>query len=128
MAVAPEVAKTDAKPATVAVDAKAPVSDVSATAPAAVDATEVALAAAAAAAEVAALAGTAAAPTPDVPPVVAAPTKKQLVDKFILLAQEKDRTVAIALLAEFGVTKLPELKDKAQWAPFVAKIDALLAA
>ena len=56
------------------------------------------------------------------------PTKKQLVDKFIKLAQDKDRTVAVALLARYGIVKLPELKDKTKWAGFMAEIDVLLAA
>ncbi len=59
-------------------------------------------------------------------PAAEVPTKKQVVDKFIELAQKKDRTVAVALLAEYGIVKLPELKDKTLWAGFVAKIDALL--
>ena len=55
------------------------------------------------------------------------PTKKQLVEKFIELAQSKDREVAVKLLADFGVAKLPELKDKSKWAPFIAAVDTLLA-
>ena len=54
------------------------------------------------------------------------PTKKALVEKFILLAQTKDREVAVKLLADFGVAKLPELTDKSKWAPFIARVDALL--
>ena len=55
------------------------------------------------------------------------PTKKALVEKFIELAQTKDREVAVKLLADFGVSKLPELTDKNKWADFVAAVDALLA-
>ena len=55
------------------------------------------------------------------------PTKKVLVEKFIELAQSKDREVAVKLLADFGVAKLPELTDKSKWAPFIARVDALLA-
>ena len=55
------------------------------------------------------------------------PTKKQLVEKFIELAQSKDREVAVKLLADFGIAKLPELTDKSKWAPFIARVDALLA-
>ncbi len=67
-------------------------------------------------------------PTPEVESTVAVvPTKKELVDKFIELAQKKDREVAVALLAKFGVSTLPELKDKAQWPAFVAAIEELLA-
>ena len=58
---------------------------------------------------------------------IAVPTKKQLVEKFIELAQEKDREVAIKLLADFGISKLPELTDKTKWADFIARCDALLA-
>ncbi len=71
------------------------------------------------------------APTPEPVEEVKAdekvPTKKQLVEKFIELAQTKDREVAVKLLADFGVAKLPELKDKSKWAPFIAAVDALLA-
>ena len=72
------------------------------------------------------------APTPDPgaevgPAKVSAPTKKQLVEKFIELAQTKDREVAVKLLADFGVAKLPDLKDKSKWADFIAAVDALLA-
>jgi hypothetical protein len=85
---------------------------------------------------------TAAAPEPEPTPVAAAvaapevitpaaeakvPTKKQLVEKFIELAQAKDREVAVKLLADFGVAKLPDLTDKTKWAPFVATVDELLA-
>ena len=65
-------------------------------------------------------------PVPTEPPVKA-PTKKQLVEKFIELAQTKDREVAVKLLADFGVAKLPDLKDKSKWADFVAAVDTLLA-
>ena len=65
------------------------------------------------------------APTPAAE--VKTPTKKQLVEKFIELAQTKDREVAVKLLADFGVAKLPDLKDKSKWADFVAAVDALLA-
>ena len=58
---------------------------------------------------------------------VKAPTKKQLVEKFIELAQSKDREVAVKLLADFGVSKLPELKDKTKWPEFIAAVDVLLA-
>ena len=58
---------------------------------------------------------------------VKAPTKKQLVEKFIELAQEKDREVAVKLLADFGVSKLPELTDKTKWPAFIAAVDAILA-
>ena len=73
------------------------------------------------------------APTPE-PAIVSVPaaevkipTKKQLVEKFIELAQTKDREVAVKLLADFGVAKLPDLKDKSKWADFVAAVDTLLA-
>ena len=67
-------------------------------------------------------------PVPEAPAAeVKAPTKKQLVEKFIELAQEKDREVAVKLLADYGVAKLPELTDKTKWAPFMADVDALLA-
>ena len=56
-----------------------------------------------------------------------APTKKQLVEKFIELAQAKDREVAVTLLAKFGVAKLPELTDKAKWPEFMAAVDEILA-
>lgn len=56
------------------------------------------------------------------------PTKKALVEKFIELAQTKDREVAVKLLADFGVSKLPELTDKSKWAGFIAAVDVLLAA
>lgn len=52
--------------------------------------------------------------------------KKTLTEKFIELAQAKGREVASQLLAEFKVTKLPELKDKAQWPAFYAKCNELL--
>ena len=58
---------------------------------------------------------------------VKAPTKKQLVEKFIELAQAKDREVAVKLLADFGVSKLPELTDKAKWPEFIVAVDKLLA-
>ena len=70
----------------------------------------------------------ASAPTAETVTPAKAITKKDLVAKFILLAQEKDREVAVKLLAEYGVSKLPELTDKSLWPAFVAKIDALLAA
>ena len=44
------------------------------------------------------------APTAEVP----APTKKQLVEKFIELAQTKDREVAVKLLADFGVAVIDQ--------------------
>ncbi len=70
----------------------------------------------------------AAAATVESPPAeVKVPTKKQLVEKFIELAQEKDREVAVKLLADFGVSKLPELTDKTKWASFIVAVDALLA-
>lgn len=63
----------------------------------------------------------------DTPTTAAVPTKKQLVEKFIELAQSKDREVAVKLLADFGVGNLPELTDKTKWPEFIAAVDVLLA-
>lgn len=70
--------------------------------------------------------------TPDVPaPVVpAAPatlTKKVLTEKFIEVAQLKGREAAQQLLAEYSITSLPELKDKALWPAFFAACEAKIA-
>ena len=56
-------------------------------------------------------------------------TLKQITEKVLELAKAKSRDVAFSLLAEYGATKVPELKGKeAQFAEIAAKIDALLAA
>lgn len=61
-------------------------------------------------------------------PVAAPPAdKKQVVEGIIALAKAKGREAAAALLAEYGATKVPELKDKSVYGEIVAKIDAILA-
>ena len=71
-------------------------------------------------------------PIPAAAPAAAAPavevSKKVLTDTFIKLAQDKGREIAAGILAEFGVTKLPELKDETQWPAFHAKVVAALGA
>ena len=67
------------------------------------------------------------------PPAITAeesvvPTKKEMVEKFIEMAQNQPREVAITLLAKYKIAKLPELTDKSQWAAFTADCIALLAA
>jgi hypothetical protein len=64
---------------------------------------------------------------PEAPAAAVEVDKKKLTEKFIELAQAKGRDVATQLLAEFGVSKLPELKDKQQWPVFYAKCEELLA-
>ncbi len=84
-------------------------------------------AAGAAAAALVAPAGAASvAPEPAGQPVVAI-TKKALTEKFIELASEKGREIAMQLLAEYGIASLPELTDKAKWPVFFAACDAKLA-
>ena len=83
---------------------------------------------AAAAPAAAAPAATPAAATVAVEPAPAAVveiTKKALTEKFIELAAEKGREVAMQVLAEYGVASLPEL-DKAKWSAFFAACDAKL--
>lgn len=55
-----------------------------------------------------------------------APTYDAVKDKVIALSKEKGREPTIALLQRHGVTKAPELKP-AQYADFIADVDALLA-
>jgi hypothetical protein len=55
-----------------------------------------------------------------------APTYDAVKDRVIALSKEKGREPTIALLQRHGVTKAPELKP-AQYADFIADVDALLA-
>lgn len=65
----------------------------------------------------------AAAPAAGAPVVV---DKKTLTAAFIKLAEDKGRAIAAGILAEFGIIKLPELKDETQWPAFYAKVVAAL--
>ena len=62
-------------------------------------------------------------PEPEAP--AATVDKKALAAKVIELAKAKGRDAAAALLAEFGATKVPEVKDEDYGAVF-AKADELL--
>lgn len=54
-----------------------------------------------------------------------AATKKDIVEGIIRLAKDKGREVAAGLLAEYGATKVPDLKDESVYGEIVAKINAL---
>lgn len=53
--------------------------------------------------------------------------KKQIVEGIMALAKAKGRESAAALLASYGATKVPELKDPSVYGEIVVKINNLLA-
>jgi len=80
----------------------------------------------AAAAETPAPAAQTPAAAPVAAPAAPGPSFKEVADALVELVTKKDRATGVALLAEFGATKAPELKPT-DYALFVAKAKAMLA-